>query len=225
MAAALARLVSKVSSAQLRSMDMRTSLASTSGTPRWPRPGSVCTSTPCSRRSASSTSRPRRPLARRSSSPESAMPCSSSMTGWGTRNRPCRKPERTTSSTRPSMATEVSTMRGSVTDGTLRGASPARPPTACSTASRRDRPTGSRTGSTHEHDEEEDGHDDERRPDEEQRPGDRRAEHRADDGAERSRRSTCSGERPVEDALAAVEGAHREAREDAAERRTRPSHR
>ncbi len=83
-----------------------------------PRRRRTAISTPGSRRSASRTSSPRRPLARRRSSPASARPCSSSSTGCGTRKRPCRKPARTTSSTRPSMATEVSTRRGSDAGGT-----------------------------------------------------------------------------------------------------------
>ena len=81
-AATLARLVSRVSSAAPRSRQIRTSLASTSGTA-----GHLVVEhldvDAGSRRRVSSTSSPRRPLARRWSSPASARPCSSPSTGCG----------------------------------------------------------------------------------------------------------------------------------------------
>ena len=46
------------------------------------------------------------------SSPASAKPCSSAITGAVSNSSPCRKPARTTSTMRPSIATEVSTIFG-----------------------------------------------------------------------------------------------------------------
>jgi len=79
--------------------------------------------------------------ARRRSSAASARPWSSATTGALTSIVPCRNPARTTSRTRPSIATDVSTIRASVGSGAAVPPSPAPGPRSDRTRSRCVSPT------------------------------------------------------------------------------------